>query len=80
MQFAKPGNHCINCACLQTNPTQMKSGEIWLSFFIPFIMHKCPHCLSRFWRMDIRKSVIMLVLVLVTAGIVYAILHHEGRV
>jgi len=58
----------------------MKGGEIPLSFVIPFIVHKCPHCHHRFWRMDIRKLVIMTILVLSTALVVYLVLHNEGHV
>jgi hypothetical protein len=80
MQFAKPGKNCVNCACRETFPTQMKSGEIPLSFVIPFVMHKCPHCTSRFWRLDLRKLLIMGTLVIVTVGIVLALLRHEVEI
>jgi hypothetical protein len=81
MQFAKPGLACVNCACRKTNPTNMKSWEIPFSFVIPYVMHKCPHCLSRFWRMDLKKLAIMVGLVVVVGvGLLFAILSRQGGI
>jgi hypothetical protein len=79
MQFAKPGLECVNCACRKTNPTKMKSWEIPFSFVIPYVMHKCPHCLSRFWRMDLRKLAVMVGLVLAVGAGLFAVLYFQDR-
>jgi hypothetical protein len=80
MTFAKPGMDCVFCACRKTVPGEMESWEIPMSFVVPFVLHKCPHCLGRFWRLDIIKLAITVGLVLGTGLILYFLLRPDlGR-
>ncbi len=79
MYFAKPGSECVFCASRKTEPGKLESWEIPLSFIIPFVMNKCPHCTARFWRLDLRKLAVMLALVGATIAILYFVLGAESR-
>ena len=74
MTFAKPGSDCVFCACRKTLPGKMETWEIPMAFATPFVLHKCPHCLGRFWRLDIQKLLITLGLIAVTALVLYMLL------
>jgi hypothetical protein len=77
MRFTTPGSDCIFCACRNTAPAELQGSEIAQAMFVPFVVHKCPHCLARFWRLDIKKLILYVGMVLVTAGILFVLLHGE---
>jgi hypothetical protein len=79
MRFTTPGSDCIFCACRKTAPAEMQGSEIAQAIFMPFVLHKCPHCLEKFWRLDIQKLIIYLGMVLVTAGILFVLLRSDFR-
>ena len=65
MRFVLPGNECAFCACRLTKPTKHKGLEAIAAFFIPFVVHRCPHCLRRFWRLSYLKLVIQLAVLII---------------
>jgi hypothetical protein len=77
MRFTTPGRDCVFCACRHTAPATMTGIEVAQAMVLPFAVYKCPHCLQRFWRLDIQKSIIFSVLVVVTAAILYFLLPRE---
>lgn len=77
MRFTTPGRDCVFCACRNTAPTKMTGIEIAQAIVLPFAVHKCPHCLQRFWRLDVQKLMLMLGMVLITAIILYLVLRES---
>jgi hypothetical protein len=77
MHFAAPGTDCAYCSCRKTESAKMTGLEVAQAVLMPCILYKCPHCLARFWRLDIQKLIIYVGLVLVTAAILFMLLRGE---
>lgn len=56
----------------------MTGIEVAQAMVLPFAVHKCPHCLQRFWRLDVQKLILFVGMVGVTAAILYMLLHNSG--
>jgi hypothetical protein len=58
----------------------MTGLEIAQAIVLPFAVHKCPHCLQRFWRLDVQKLIVFIGMVLITGVILYIMLHEKSEI
>jgi hypothetical protein len=79
MRFTTPGTDCVFCACRHTAPATMTGLEVAQAMILPFAVYKCPHCLQRFWRLDVQKLILFTGMVLITAAILYMLLKREDE-
>jgi hypothetical protein len=56
----------------------MTGVEIAQAIVLPFAVHKCPHCLQRFWRLDVQKLLMLVGMVLVTSIVLFLLLRSEA--
>jgi hypothetical protein len=56
----------------------MTGLEVAQAIVMPFALYKCPHCLQRFWRLDVQKLILFVGMVLVTATVLFILLQREA--